>query len=230
MSFSINPDINLKQIAEDFANKGRVRVRDFLSGEQAHALADCLARETAYQHAFVLDGNFGSASDEQLRSLSDSDRQALFQRVLDQASQGVGFWYGRCAVTSDGSPLDAFQRWLSEKATLAFFADITSAGSFHGASVQATRFNPGDFLTRHSDELTAEGRRVAFVINLSKDWHPDWGGLLQFFESDGLPTDAWNPDFNSLALFDVSQVHSVTCVAPFAPLPRLAVSGWLHRR
>ena len=52
--------------------------------------------------------------------------------------------------------------------------------------------------------------------------------LLQFFEDNGTPRDAWVPGWNVLSLFDVRHVHSVTYVAPFAGAPRLSITGWFR--
>ena len=69
---------------------------------------------------------------------------------------------------------------------------------------------------------------MAYVLSLTERWHPDWGGLLQFFEDNGTPRDAWVPGWNVLSLFDVRHVHSVTYVAPFAGAPRLSITGWFR--
>ena len=63
-------------------------------------------------------------------------------------------------------------------------------------------------------------------MSFTKDWHPDWGGLLHFFEDNGSPRDFWVPMFNSLTLFDVRHVHSVSYVTPFAKGQRLSLTGW----
>jgi Rps23 Pro-64 3,4-dihydroxylase Tpa1-like proline 4-hydroxylase len=66
------------------------------------------------------------------------------------------------------------------------------------------------------------------VFSATWGWHPDWGGLLQFYQEDGTPEDAWSPGFNTLSLFDTSYIHSVTYVTPFAQAPRLSLSGWFR--
>ena len=72
-----------------------------------------------------------------------------------------------------------------------------------------------------------EGRRYAFVINLSREWKPDWGGQLQFIDdATGAITDAFLPRWNSLSLFRVPQTHQVTLVSPWAARPRHAITGW----
>jgi Rps23 Pro-64 3,4-dihydroxylase Tpa1-like proline 4-hydroxylase len=231
MDFQLNPQLDLDLIARTYATDRRVRVNQLLPAEQAEALSHYLAEQTSYRHAFVLDGNFGEASDLELRSLPDDDRNRLLQGVLEQAARGVGFWYERRAINLDDQGLlGELIQWLNGEEMLSLMARLTGAENYRSAIAQATRFKTGDFLTRHQDVVTEEQRQVAYVVNLSPEWHPDWGGLLQFFQMDGTPRDAWSPDFNSLSLFDVSHVHSVTCVSPFAPAPRLAVSGWFRLR
>ena len=111
---------------------------------------------------------------------------------------------------------------------LSFISTITGQTDLTGADAQFTRYTSGQFLTRHKDDITREGRRIAYVMGFSEDWHPDWGGLLQFFENNGTPRDAWIPAFNSLSLFDVRHVHSVTYVTPFTRRPRLSLTGWFN--
>lgn len=166
---------------------------------------------------------------EKLRALPKEERDKLLASVLKQASRGIGFWYQKRSLKPlEPGVLGDLADWLNSATTLDFFARITGESRYYRCSIQATRFNRGDFLTRHQDVVTEEQRKAAFVINLSQEWHPDWGGLLQFFQPDGTSRDAWSPEFNTLSLFDVSHVHSVTCVSPFARMPRLAISGWLH--
>ncbi|WP_338456665.1 2OG-Fe(II) oxygenase family protein [uncultured Alteromonas sp.] len=38
------------------------------------------------------------------------------------------------------------------------------------------------------------------------------------------------PEFNTLSLFDVKHIHSVTYVTPFAKQPRYALTGWIKAR
>ena len=76
------------------------------------------------------------------------------------------------------------------------------------------------------NEEASEQRRYAFVINLSPDWRPDWGGQLQFLDREGLVLHTYLPRWNSLSLFRVPQRHQVTFVTPWAAAPRHAITGW----
>jgi Rps23 Pro-64 3,4-dihydroxylase Tpa1-like proline 4-hydroxylase len=65
------------------------------------------------------------------------------------------------------------------------------------------------------------------VLNLTiPDWKSEWGGFLNFFDEYGNIEAGFRPMFNSLNLFLVPQRHSVSYVAPFAPVGRYAITGW----
>jgi Rps23 Pro-64 3,4-dihydroxylase Tpa1-like proline 4-hydroxylase len=75
----------------------------------------------------------------------------------------------------------------------------------------------GQYLTRHRDDIEGTTRRLAYVFGFTRRWHPDWGGLLQFYEDDGTPRDAWVPAFNRLSLFAIRHVHWFYGKEPAAP-------------
>jgi hypothetical protein len=92
----------------------------------------------------------------------------------------------------------------------------------------ASRYDGGCFLGVHTD---AGQGRVAFTWNLTKDWHPQWGGDLHVLENGSLRTKmVISPKFNTLVLLNVAEPagkpHFVSHVAPGVTSRRLAVSGW----
>ena len=119
-----------------------------------------------------------------------------------------------------------FNHWLKSKAVLDFIKQVTGQLQICDVVVQYTRYLPGDFLTRHRDEGAQGTRKIAFVFHFSPNWHPDWGGLLQFYQQTGQPRDAWAPEFGCLHLFDTQHIHAVTTISPFAPSARYTISGW----
>ncbi|MBD8524978.1 2OG-Fe(II) oxygenase [Pseudoxanthomonas sp. CAU 1598] len=109
--------------------------------------------------------------------------------------------------------------------------ELTGFTDIRKVDAQATRYLPGHFLTAHDDDGSPTGqiRRVAYVLSLSERWHPDWGGLLNFYDGDsGQIQDTFVPAYNTLSLFTTPQYHAVSTVAPYAPLPRLSITGWLR--
>jgi SM-20-related protein len=123
---------------------------------------------------------------------------------------------------------------------LDFARRLTTEPALRRIDAQATRYRAGHFLLRHNDFSATEDRRFAYVINLSKNWRADWGGVLQFFDApnqasaaqiETLPLkiiDTVCPAFNSLSIFKVPQWHCVSPVAAFVSAERLAITGWMQ--
>lgn len=231
----LNPALKIDDLAATYARDKRVLIDNVLVPDIAEEIHAILNGPLAYDLLFFIDGANRIASQDQLKSLNNEQRQELQQKIQQQAREGVGFLY--CGYRMEGEKLasapGALKRlfeYVRGDEMMGAIRRITGESDIASATGQYTRYESGHFLTRHSDDITAEGRTVAYVLNLSKSWHPDWGGLLQFYANDGSPLDAWAPGFNRLALFDVSHIHSVTYVAPFAKSPRLALTGWFSQR
>lgn len=91
-------------------------------------------------------------------------------------------------------------------------------------------YYPGDFLATHSDG----NKGIAFVYYLSKEWRPEYGGLLNILNPKDKTFTAICPEYNSLVLMDVSRQegldHFISEVSSLAPYPRIAISGWFLRK
>jgi Rps23 Pro-64 3,4-dihydroxylase Tpa1-like proline 4-hydroxylase len=122
-----------------------------------------------------------------------------------------------------------FLAYWNSRELLEAFTEI-SGQKIVRASAQATCYDKANFLTRHNDVVPSEGRVYAYVLGMTEKWHPDWGGLLQFYRQDGTPTESHAPAHNSLTLFDVRKIHAVTYVAPFANARRYSITGWFRTR
>ena len=231
-SFTINPSLTenkIRVLQEEFNEQGIVRVFDFLSVESIEALANCLSQELNFNNAFFLEQQNREGSDEQIAQLTNQQRRELYQGIYKLAAGGQGFLYGRHKI-EDTSPetLKSALDFFNGEICLSTIKSITQNQALTHADGQATRYRVGDFLTRHTDNPLGETRKYAYVLGLSPNWHPDWGGLLQLFELDGTPTKSYMPVFNSLTLFDVNKIHSVTSVAAFSPQSRYSITGWFR--
>ncbi|MDH5433653.1 MAG: 2OG-Fe(II) oxygenase, partial [Gammaproteobacteria bacterium] len=184
---------------------------------------------------FVIDDKYQSKSQQELAKLSPQEAKNINNIVFNAASKGIGFLYEGylhtrikldIPITEELTFLHQMFDFIKSETVLDVIKQITEDSSLSGAEPQYTRFKPGHFLTRHLDIVPEQARKYAFVLSLSKSWHPDWGGLLQFYSKGGTPRDAWTPQFNTLSLFDVSHIHSVTYVTPFAAEQRISLTGW----
>ncbi len=95
-------------------------------------------------------------------------------------------------------------------------------------------YRAGDFLNRHHDgQHVRNYRKWAFTLTLTKDWLPDYGGILNVQDPECGNWYAFPPVFNRLILLDVSlqeekvgMTHFVTHVHPNVTINRLTYSGW----
>jgi len=228
----INNDLNLNLYRQTLVRASRVQIPEFLQPEAAEALYQCLQNEIPWALAERSDGVSHTLDAASYAAMSPAEQQALLHKAYVRAGSEFQFSYDSYmmlrAVKEGWTPnlLHAVLEFLNEPEFLQFARRISGEPGIRAVSAQATRYRPGQFLTRHQDEEVKEGRVCAYVINLSKDWQADWGGLLQFQGDADTVLDTFVPQWNSLSLFRVPQSHAVTLVTPWAANPRLAITGW----
>tara|TARA_R110000737_G_scaffold165786_1_gene193116 strand:- start:456 stop:1148 length:693 start_codon:yes stop_codon:yes gene_type:complete len=229
MTIEANGMTNVSDLKDEFSRNGIVRVFDFLAPTSLEQLKTSLETKVDFANAFHLGGQNKQATDAEIKALPIATQQQLYRDIHDVAAKGAGFLYGRHKIEKNSlNELTDALELLNTDNTLNLIREITSMPALAYADGQATRYRRGDFLTRHIDNIPGETRKIAYVLGLTENWHPDWGGLLQFFEKDGTPTRSWSPAFNSLTLFNVDQVHSVTSIAQFALKNRYSITGWFR--
>jgi SM-20-related protein len=239
--FELNPALDVPALAERFAATGRVQVRDVLTPESARELLLVLAKGTPWGMA-VGAGTAKPESFSAAKARTQEGQQALQQAARNAEQHSArgeyGFRFAHYPILEtlrEGWDPGGAHEVLLEHLNTPDFLDlaraVTGIDHLFKADAQATLFAPNHYLGRHTDSHVAEGWEVAYVLNLARDdWHPDWGGYLLFLDDDGDVVEGFRPRFNALNLFRVPQSHLVTYVPPFAPMGRMAVTGWLRSR
>ncbi len=234
----LNPDLDRAALAAEFARDGRLRVDNILAPEVAEKIREYCLSEVPFEYLSHVDGRNVAIPAEKLQKLSEAELADLQNKIFTAAAGGAGFFYcGYMLEHKKGDDesealnyLHSVFDFLNSEEMLGFISEVSGRDDLKSADAQYTRYTHGQFLTRHRDDVGDQERRLAYVFSFSKNWHPDWGGLLQFFEDDGTPRDTWTPTFNSMSLFDIGHVHSVSYVTPFAPEPRLSLTGWFRSK
>lgn len=233
--FSLDPGIAPQSLAEALAAQRRIRIRNFLAPPMAETLRKYLLEAGDWRHVINGGERVFETPREELNAMPEADRRAIDLAIFRQAAHTFQFRYDTIRVPDDreerrrmGSPLSDFAQFMSAPDTLQLFREITGRDDIMFADAQATRYQAGDFLTRHDDRVGGKHRSHAFVLGLTPEWLPEWGGLLLFNGSDGQILEALTPSFNCLDLFPIGEPHSVSYVAPYAPSDRISVTGWLR--
>lgn len=232
----ISNDVDFETWRRKLAQQGRVQVPGFLQEDAAERIHHCLREEVRWTLAERIDGKPKTTDADTYEAMSGQQRQVLYAQAYARARDGFQFVYDSYMLVraqkegrDAGLMLHVVLDFLNSNEVLDFASWFLGVPGIVAANAQATRYLPGQFLTRHEDENREENRVAAFVINLSKDWNPDWGGLLQFHDDRGGVGETLLPRWNSFSVFRVPQPHSVSLVAPWARQPRLAITGWFLR-
>ena len=235
----INDAIDLAHWRAQLQRDGRMQVENYLQPEAAERLHHCLTQEVPWTLALrdaggprTIDHAAYSALDAAAlaRLLHDtaagargSEAEAGFRFAYDSYMMVTAYKEGR----DPGLLLHRVIEVFNSPQYIAFVRALTGDERVRRVNAQATRYRPGHFLRYHTDIDSNEGRLYAYVLNLSREWHADWGGLLQFIDDDGRVLDSFLPRWNTLSIFAVPAGHAVSLVAPYASQDRLAITGWL---
>ena len=231
----LNPNIDIEKHRLELKRQGRTQIRDFFHPEIARRLFHCLREEVQWDIAYRQGKNGVRVPTTQWRELSENERQYRYQVVCSEARTQFQFWYQTYMMVSaflaGRDPnlfLHQLLQWMNSPVFLELGRELSGAADIRKVDAQATSYTPGCFLTAHDDsgEPTGQIRRLAYVMSFSEKWLAEWGGLLHFLNQEGDVIDTFLPRFNTLNLFLTPQMHAVSCVAPFAPVPRLSITGW----
>lgn len=236
--FALNPALNTAAIGAALAENRLVQVEDFLEAGAAEALWQVLKEQTPYGLAWAGDGQPGGQHlrPEQLRVMPAERKAAMGNAAASAAAAGrFAFLYGQYPIVEaykenwhPGHPLYQLLEEVNGTPVLEFARAVSGHADIIKADAQATLYAAGHFLTDHDDLVEVEGRRLAYVLNLARDWKADWGGYLNFLDVKGNIAAGFMPRFNTMNLFLVPIRHNVSHVPPFAPLGRYAVTGWFR--
>ena len=223
----------LESQARLFAEAGSVSIPHFLAGNQAHDLlahirgrSDWLEIFKGAEQAYEMPASGFEALDRQ-------KRVELDRLVWEAARKGFQYRYRAIRVPDEAQErqrnadmLNEFALFMSSPDMVERFRLLTGDSRIEFADAQATAYSQGHFLTSHDDGVEGKGRIAAYVLSLTEQWSPDWGGLLIFPEADRV--EGYVPAFNTLRIFSVPRPHSVTCVPPFVTETRYSITGWLR--
>lgn len=229
-------DEAIEQAAQSFVATGHVRLENAFAPETAEALHRHLNEELEWWRVVNQGERTWDLGPESIAAMADGGDTPLLDAVYKGAREGFQFLFDSVRVsdepaerTARGLLLDRLVDAMNDAVNLGVLRRITGSEDIVRADGQATRYLPGHFLTGHDDDIDGKGRIAAYVINLTPQWRTEWGGLLQFHDEAGDVTRGLKPRYNAIHIFRVPQLHSVSPVAPFAPHPRLCITGWLRR-
>lgn len=236
VDLALNPRLDATRLARDYAAHGRVQIADVLAAETAAALHAMLREREDWRQALNSDDRLVELDRGTRAALSQAQRGALDDAVYAGARRGFQYRFETLRVPDEvdarrisADPLAQFADWWSEGEPADLLRKITGESTIAFADAQGTAYAPGDFLTGHDDAFEGKHRLAAYVLGLTPLWRIEWGGLLLFHQADGR-VEGVSPGFNTLNLFRIGQMHSVSEVTRAAAYRRYSITGWLRQR
>lgn len=241
----INPSIDFKRVQNEYAERKRVVIQDFLRADAAEELFesfDDLTRRNIWYQANI--GNHkhydprGGVEEHfcykfekfplkniPLKTLIGAEGDS--RRLLTEELKGLAAEPE--AELAGTHPMRRVADFFNSEECHAFISKLNGKTLTPGRAICfASKYTAGDYNALHNDGSLP--RVSAFVLNMTKNWLVHWGGNLVILDEKARDiVETVMPRFNSLIVFDVPLPHAVLPVSIFAQAPRLAVTGWFQR-
>jgi Rps23 Pro-64 3,4-dihydroxylase Tpa1-like proline 4-hydroxylase len=232
----INSTLDPHALNQQLHESGRIQVPDFFEAATAEYLYSLLQKNTDWYVTYNEGGENYESTLTEFQSMAPPQRRQFLNRVFASARDGFQFIFRQYYISravengeNDGHPLHALHHYVNSDTFLDFMRVLTGSDEISKSDSYASLYAPGDFLTTHEDLHSTHDRLAAYVVSMTKDWNPNWGGYLAFYDDDDNIREAFMPTFNTLNLFLIPQKHAVQQVAPFAGHMRTSFLGWLQR-
>ncbi|MEZ5893611.1 MAG: 2OG-Fe(II) oxygenase family protein [Parvularculaceae bacterium] len=232
----LNPALDLDKYAEIYARRGIVQIPDIFDADSCMAFDAVLSGPLPWR-LLMTDSNDKPVhfSREELQAMGKPRIDAMLADVMARARKNRGFLYHTYPMIEayikgwdPDHPIHRFTEFVNTPEFLGLGRKVTGVPGITKADAHATAYSPTHFLTRHLDYGEDRERRCAYVLGMAKDWQPDWGGLLLFLNEKQDINEGYMPRYNTLTMFDIKYLHTVTQVTTFAGGIRRSVTGWFR--
>jgi Rps23 Pro-64 3,4-dihydroxylase Tpa1-like proline 4-hydroxylase len=232
----INSEINPDLLSDEFIKNGSVIIRDFLTDEYANKLHEFfeygMPKDWWYSVSYPGTNNFV----EYLRDFEHNQEKINIEKSHSDfifSKNEFSYHFYRTAgdhVQNCYCQECEFRNWLNSEELLGFMGKVAGKKFTSYSTMFGSKYSEGCFLSPHHDVNLGS---IGFVLQLTKDWKPQWGGVLHFLNDDLTKIDiSETPTFNTLTLFHLPEGegkwHYVSHVNPGVKSNRIAYSGWYN--
>lgn len=223
----VNEFENINLLKNNFSINKRLKIHNFLDNTFVENLYKYIYTEKNWMLATGIDKNKYEKS-----SITQNEKINTLQiKNVNNAFGNDQFTYifYRSMNASKMSFFEySLRRILNSDIFIQKLNEITGLELKRLTTLFLSKYKPGNFLSPHSDKGNG---KLAFVINLSKNWKPQYGGVLHFMNDNRTEIiDSFVPSFNTFVIFEVPTnkgiPHFVSHVSPNIKYSRYAISGW----
>jgi len=227
----INFNHNIESLKEIYRTQAKIKINSIFEIPFAESLYSYAVNEKNWVLSTGINKNkfekmdspqFSKMNELQIKNVAKSFSENQFSYIFYRAMNN------KLINVKDGFLEFLVRKYLSSPKFISLLNDITGLGITGLKTLFMSKYKPGNFLSPHSDKGNG---RLAFVINLTKNWKPQYGGNLNFLNDDRTEIiETFVPDFNNIVLFTVEDnketPHFVSHIAPGVKYNRYAITGW----
>jgi Rps23 Pro-64 3,4-dihydroxylase Tpa1-like proline 4-hydroxylase len=210
-----------------FLEKSRLKISSFLTPEFLQTLSKQIITEKTWKLGTGIDANKyekdvtpqnEKANALQIKNVTNAFGQDRFSYIFYRGFSGKNMSISEFTI----------RKVMGSPEFIEFLNSITGLGLTQLTTLFLSKYKSGNFLSPHSDKGNG---RLAFVLNLSMGWKPQYGGNLHFMNDERTEIiETVCPEYNSFFIFHVPPEkgipHFVGHVAPNVRLTRYAITGW----
>jgi Rps23 Pro-64 3,4-dihydroxylase Tpa1-like proline 4-hydroxylase len=231
----INPSVNLELIKEEFKKNKVVVIQDFFKEDIAESLYSWFSEDMPSEwwdvSTFPQKGDKGPTfvrnTEENYKQIRTNYEYSL--QAFAEGKFAYNFYRTKDNHFDDCTCKECnLRKWLVKPESLDFISEATGTKYTDSDEVFAACYGIGDYLSPHVDSPNGT---LGFVYQLSKNWLPEYGGLLHFMDDEREHVERVEvPAFNTLTLFylpeNKGKWHFVSPVSPGTPELRFTYTGW----
>ena len=214
------------ELKEKFQLTKKVQIQEILMNE----VAELLLKYAQTQKNWILASGYDSMKYEKMvNKVNEKANENQIRNIQNKfKNDQFSYVFHRTMNNNQPSFLEFnLRKHMSSNEFINFLNEITNLNLTKLNTLFLSKYKGGNFLSPHCDKGNG---RLAFVLNLTKNWKPQYGGILHFLNNEKTEiVQSYNPIFNNLMLFEVPEngiPHFVSHVVPYIKQERYAITGW----
>ena len=217
---------NVEHYKSKFFISKKVLIQDIL----VEKIAELLYKQAISEKNWVLATGFDSTKfEKKVNKQFEKANSIQIKKVQDKfKNDHFSYIFHRSMNNFKPSFLEyILRKHMSSEEFIHYINQITNLNLKKLNTLFLSKYKGGNFLSPHSDKGNG---KLAFVLNLTKNWKPQYGGILHFMNNEKTKIiESYLPLFNNLMLFEVPNEgipHFVSHVVPYIKLERYSITGW----
>lgn len=217
---------NIDKYKSIFEKNKKVQIKNIFTDK----IADFLFKQALTEKNWVLATGFDAIKfEKKVNKQFEKANSNQIKKVQDKfKNDHFSYIFHRSMNNQKPSFLEyALRKNMASEEFIGYLNKITNLNLKKLNTLFLSKYKGGNFLSPHSDKGNG---KLAFVLNLTKNWKPQYGGILHFMNEEKTEIiESYIPLFNNLMLFEVPEVgipHFVSHVVPYIKQERYSITGW----